>query len=106
MLSAQPFVTRLRHWLCNRANFFGPIKVPVQGTQMLSPELGNRYAATRVFHAGRRHRGGLVACGARAAAGEKQQGPAVPTYESTVRDPAASGLGVAVVSKPSCEVKS
>ena len=51
---------------------------------MLSSELGNRYAATRVYHADRRHRGGLAACGARAAASEKQQGPTAPSYESTL----------------------
>ena len=34
--------------------------------------------------------------------GKKQQGPTVPTYEIDLeRDPVASGLGVAVVSKPS-----
>jgi hypothetical protein len=31
---------------------------------MLSSELGNRYAATRVGLVGRRHRGDLAACGA------------------------------------------
>src|SRR5260370_104160 len=41
--------------------------------QMLSSELGNRYAMTRVYHVPRRrHRGGLAACGARAAAGAEQ----------------------------------
>src|SRR5712691_6531710 len=108
-------MTHLRHWLCTAPIVSVPIKVPVSADAMLSSELGNRYAATRVHHVGRRHRGGLAACGARAAAGEKPQGRTAPSggvYESTLKirgslridlesDPVASGLGVAVVSKPS-----
>jgi hypothetical protein len=68
-----------------------------------SSEVGNRYATTRVFHAGRRHRGGLVACRARAGRrGKSSKGRLVPTYEIDLeRDLVASSLGVAVVSKPS-----
>jgi hypothetical protein len=58
---------------------------------MLSSELGNRYAATRVFHS---PWGGPTARAARKAAGEKRQG----RNES---DPVANGSDVAVVSKPS-----
>ena len=80
--------THLRHWLCTAPIVSVPIKVPVSADAMLSSELGNRYAATRVHHAGRRHRGGLAACGACAAAGEKPQGRTAPSegvYESTLK---------------------
>src|SRR5712692_1234943 len=53
-------LTHLRHWLCTAPIVSVPIKVPVSADAMLSSELGNRYAATRVHHAGRRHRGGLA----------------------------------------------
>src|SRR5208283_3414360 len=103
MLAASSLtLTHLRHRLCTAAIVSVPIKVPVSADAMLSSELGNRYAATRVCHAGRRHRGGLAACGACAAAGKRQQGATAPSYEFDLeRDPVASGLGVAVVSKPS-----
>jgi hypothetical protein len=80
--------THLRHWLCTAPIVSVPIKVPVSADAMLSSELGNRYAATRVHHAGRRHRGGLATCGARAAAGEKPQGRTAPSggvYESALK---------------------
>jgi hypothetical protein len=51
----------------------------VPADAMQSSELGNRYAATRVYHRGPRPRGGLAACDARAAAG--QQGQTAPSYE-------------------------
>src|SRR5437667_9481477 len=63
-------MTQPRRWLCAAPIVSVPIKVPVSADTMLSSELGNRYAATQVHHAGRRHCGGLAACGARAAAGE------------------------------------
>ena len=95
-------MTHLRQWLCTAPIVSVPIKVPVLADAMLSSELGNRYAATRVYHADRRHRGGLAACGARAAAGEKRQGLTCFILRIDLeRDPVASGLGVAVVSKPS-----
>src|SRR5258708_3690299 len=52
---------------------------------MLSSELGNRYAATRVHHAGRGHRGGLVACGARAAPARSREVGLLHPGESTNR---------------------
>src|SRR5258708_20966574 len=52
---------------------------------MLSSELGNRYAATRVHHAGRGHRGGLVACGARAAPARSRKVGLLHPGESTNR---------------------
>jgi hypothetical protein len=65
---------------------------------MLSSELGNRYATTRIYHNGR---GGMAACYARAAAGEKPQSRTSSSYESTLNTiRVASGLGGAVVSKP------
>jgi hypothetical protein len=42
-------VAHLRHWLCTAAIVSVPIKVPVSAGAMLSSELGNRYAATRVI---------------------------------------------------------
>ncbi len=54
-------MTQLGHWLCTAAIVSVPIKVPVPADAMLSSELGNRYAATRVYDTGRRHRGGGVA---------------------------------------------
>jgi hypothetical protein len=39
----------LRHWLCTAPIVSVPIKIPASADAMLSSELGNRYAATRVF---------------------------------------------------------
>jgi hypothetical protein len=73
---------------------------------MLSSELGNQYPTTRVSHAGRRRRGGLVACGARGPRREAARSDCSNLRIDLERDAVASGLGVALVSKPSCEVKS
>ena len=51
--SSRSLVTHLRHWLCTAPIVSVPIEVPVSADAMLSSELGNRYAATRVYHAGR-----------------------------------------------------
>src|SRR6266404_7507458 len=52
---------------------------------MRSSQLGNRYAATRVHHAGRGYRGGLVACGARAAPARSRKVGLLHPGESTNR---------------------
>jgi len=39
----------LRHWLCTAPIVSVPIKIPASADAMLSSELGNRYAATRVL---------------------------------------------------------
>src|SRR6516164_1246634 len=54
------FWTQSGHWLCAARIVSILSKASVSGDAMLSSELGNRYAATRVHHAG----------GARAAADE------------------------------------
>ena len=70
-------LTHLRHWLCTAPIVSVPIKVPVSADAMLSSELPNRYAATRVHHASRRRDGRVAARGARAAgdAGDRIAGP-------------------------------
>src|SRR6266481_8756258 len=81
-------MTHLRHWLCTAPIVSVPIKVPVSADAILSSELGNRYAAREFITLVGGHRGGLPACGARAAAGEKPQGRTAPSggvYESTLK---------------------
>src|SRR5215831_10159672 len=47
------FWTQSGHWLCAARIVSILSKASVSGDAMLSSELGNRYAATRVHHAGR-----------------------------------------------------
>ena len=57
-------MTHLRHWPCNAPIVSVPIEIPVLADAMLSPELRNRYAATRICHAiwrGTRSRGTATA---------------------------------------------
>jgi hypothetical protein len=72
-------MTHLRHWLCT---------APIVSVPSFSGHAvvwaRNRHVATRVYQRGPRHRGGLAACGARTAAGKRQQGPTAPSYESTL----------------------
>ena len=78
-------MTHLRHWQSTAASF-SPCQntcfsLLVSAGSMLLSELGNWYAATRVYHAGGGTAAALGACDARAAAGHRQ-GPLAQFYES------------------------